>query len=86
MTKAEPKAKKLPDVWVKFASYPPVAVGVIEAVAKRRFPTSIRYTPAKPAKVCVWTERGELWDNCEGVWYGEEPYKFCPLCGGKVKR
>ena len=80
---------KLPDVWVMFDGLIPSDVALRRSPDDSDAPVH-RYTPAKPAKVCAWSQRDGLdrtsvWVNCEGEWFGDDPYTFCPCCGGKIK-
>lgn len=87
------KAKKLPDVWVVLRDgrivmtarvLRPKAIGKPVPASERE--VVVRYTPAKPAKVCVWTERDTIGhDSGCGETTRQEPFSFCPYCRGKIK-
>ena len=81
------KAKKLPDVPIMFSTDGRPFVSAV-AVPTTGMKTGVRYryTPAKPAKVCVWTERDTIGhDSGCGETTRQEPFSFCPYCRGKIK-
>ena len=52
--------------------------------------TIVRYTHAKPAKVCVWVQdKASIATNGHtacGWWMDRDSqFNFCPRCGGKIK-
>lgn len=92
------KAKKLPDVPIMFSTDGRPFVSAV-AVPTTGMKTGVRYryTPAKPAKVCVWSQDGEdsFWvPGCvglDGAWEftadgpKENSCTYCMRCSGKIK-
>lgn len=89
MTKKTPTKKpKLPTIWVRFSGG---RDGHSVYLKRPWYWGNVhRYAPVQPPKVCVWTQRAvgngqDIWHMCEGEWYGDDPYTYCPECGGRIK-
>lgn len=72
--------KGLPDVWVSWN----LGVPWIEDVKGKN--DAVRYTPAKPTKVCRWKDDSEFWIvGCKQFSIQGDAQTYCPYCGGKIK-
>lgn len=93
------KGKKLPTIWalltprvVESDGYRLGETYVTRDDARKlrkTWETIVRYTPAKPVKVCVWTDDGsEEWawhPGCSPNNLQRDAETFCPACGGRIK-
>jgi len=84
------KAKKLPDVWVALDEDGVAWCGTERDYGDHAGFTVHAYTPAKPAKVCVWVrDKASIATNGHtacGWWMDRDSqFNFCPRCGGKIK-
>lgn len=80
------KGKKLPNVWVLI-----MPGGRPASVSKTKFDfgdigEEVRYTPAKPAKVCRWVrdEDSTFSTGCDRLGLNIHGL-YCQKCGGKIK-
>lgn len=79
------KGKKLPVVWVELDEE---SDGCLVPYAVRPYASvgAVRYTPAKPVKVCRWTDDDEFWIvGCKQFSIQGDAQTYCPYCGGKIK-
>lgn len=82
------KAKKLPNILVRFlAGKPQDLLGRPTIGRAHPSETFHRYTPAKPAKVCVWVGigMGAYRVGCQRSTLRISSGAYCPDCGGKIK-